>query len=76
MKSLGDLDFQDGGGNDEANGAEIAATLETVMGQLMAKDILYEPLKDLRDNVRLSTSLLQKKRNTSFSHLSFPQLVP
>ncbi|XP_006456266.1 hypothetical protein AGABI2DRAFT_195459 [Agaricus bisporus var. bisporus H97] len=50
LKSLGDFDLEKNGENDESNGAEIAATLENVMGQLMAKDILYEPLKDLGDN--------------------------
>lgn len=36
---------EDGEGNEE----EIAGVLEKMMGQLMSKDILYEPLKELHD---------------------------
>ncbi|KIM38541.1 hypothetical protein M413DRAFT_447771 [Hebeloma cylindrosporum] len=43
LKSLGDLGLGEGG-EDEA---ELAGFLETMMGQLMSKEVLYEPLKEL-----------------------------
>ncbi|KAG6876132.1 hypothetical protein C0992_000781 [Termitomyces sp. T32_za158] len=40
------------GGSDE----DMTSFLENMMGQLMSKEILYEPLKELSDSVRSSTS--------------------
>ncbi|KAJ3525163.1 hypothetical protein NMY22_g10689 [Coprinellus aureogranulatus] len=55
LKTLGDLGLGDLGGLDgEGGGAdetELAGFLESMMGQLMSKDILYEPLKELADGV-------------------------
>jgi len=54
LKSLGDLGLGDlglggeGGGDSEA---ELAGFLETMMGQLMSKEILYDPLKELAQGV-------------------------
>ena len=48
MGSLGDL------GDDES----IQNFLEGMMGQLMGKDILYEPLKELNDKVFFPPSRL------------------
>ncbi|TEB30785.1 Pex19-domain-containing protein [Coprinellus micaceus] len=51
LKTLGDLGLGDlgldgpGGGDD----SELAGFLESMMGQLMSKEILYEPLKELAD---------------------------
>ena len=42
---LKELGMGDGEGNDE----QIATMLETMMGQLMTKEILYDPLKELND---------------------------
>lgn len=47
MGGLG-LDGTGGGEGEE----ELAGLLETMMGQLMSKDILYEPLKELSEKVR------------------------
>lgn len=53
LKTLGDLGLGDlgldgpGGGDD----SELAGFLESMMGQLMSKEILYEPLKELADGV-------------------------
>ncbi|KAJ2916172.1 hypothetical protein MD484_g4255, partial [Candolleomyces efflorescens] len=53
LKSLKDLGLGDLGGLDGAEGeeneAELAGFLESMMGQLMSKDILYDPLKELAD---------------------------
>ncbi|KAF9448086.1 hypothetical protein P691DRAFT_775685 [Macrolepiota fuliginosa MF-IS2] len=46
MKSLNDLGLGEGSEGD----AELAGFLENMMGQLMSKDVLYEPLKELADN--------------------------
>ncbi|KAJ2933035.1 hypothetical protein H1R20_g4066, partial [Candolleomyces eurysporus] len=45
---LGDLGGLDGSGEGESE-AELAGFLESMMGQLMNKDILYDPLKELAD---------------------------
>ncbi|KAF8964821.1 Pex19 protein family-domain-containing protein [Flammula alnicola] len=45
LQSLGDLGLGEGG-DDET---ELAGFLENMMGQLMSKDVLYEPLKELAD---------------------------
>ncbi|KAF9481747.1 Pex19-domain-containing protein [Pholiota conissans] len=45
LQSLGDLGLGEGG-EDET---ELAGLLETMMGQLMSKEVLYEPLKELAD---------------------------
>ncbi|KJA18282.1 hypothetical protein HYPSUDRAFT_45460 [Hypholoma sublateritium FD-334 SS-4] len=45
LQSLGDLGLGEGGDED----AELAGFLETMMGQLMSKEVLYEPLKELAD---------------------------
>jgi len=47
LQSLGDLGLGDGGGDEEK---ELAGFLETMMGQLMTKEVLYEPLKELSDS--------------------------
>lgn len=49
LQSLGDLGLGEGGDED----AELAGFLETMMGQLMSKEVLYEPLKELADGVCL-----------------------
>ncbi|TFK18847.1 Pex19-domain-containing protein [Coprinopsis marcescibilis] len=46
LKSLEDLGLGEGGEND----SELAGFLESMMGQLMSKEILYEPLKELADS--------------------------
>jgi len=46
LSQLGDL----GDGEDEH---ELQGVLEAMMGQLMGKDVLYEPLKELSDKVRM-----------------------
>ena len=46
LSQLGDL----GDGEDEH---ELQGVLEAMMGQLMGKDVLYEPLKELSDKVRI-----------------------
>jgi len=45
LESLRDLGLGEGG--DES---ELTGFLENMMGQLMSKDVLYEPLKELSDN--------------------------
>ncbi|EAU86564.1 peroxin19 Pex19p [Coprinopsis cinerea okayama7 len=45
LKGLSDLGLQDG-----ENESELAGFLESMMSQLMSKEILYEPLKELRDS--------------------------
>jgi len=45
---LGDLGLGEGGENEE----ELAGFLETMMGQLMSKEVLYEPLKELAAGVQ------------------------
>lgn len=52
LKTLGDLGLGDLG-SDPTGGddTELAGFLESMMGQLMSKDILYEPLKELADGV-------------------------
>jgi peroxin-19 len=46
LKSLGDLGVGEGGDENE-----LAGFLETMMGQLMSKEVLYEPLKELAEGV-------------------------
>ncbi|KXN92039.1 Peroxisome biogenesis protein 19-1 [Leucoagaricus sp. SymC.cos] len=46
LKSLSDLGLGDGGEDD----ADLTGFLENMMGQLMSKEVLYEPLKELSDN--------------------------
>lgn len=50
LDSLGDLGTEGGGegesGNDEK---QLAALLESMMGQLLSKEVLYDPLKELGD---------------------------
>lgn len=48
LQSLGDLGLGEGGENE----AELAGFLESMMGQLMSKEVLYEPLKELAAGVR------------------------
>lgn len=50
LSSLGDLKLGEEGGEE----GEIGSMLETMMSQLMSKDILYEPLKELDTKVTLS----------------------
>ncbi|EDR10787.1 uncharacterized protein LACBIDRAFT_293286 [Laccaria bicolor S238N-H82] len=45
LKSLGDLGGLGEGGDEN----ELAGFLETMMGQLMSKEVLYEPLKELAE---------------------------
>jgi len=45
LASLGDLGLGEGAETDE----EFAGFLENMMGQLMSKEVLYEPLKELSD---------------------------
>ncbi|KAF6741947.1 peroxin19 Pex19p [Ephemerocybe angulata] len=51
LKSLGDLGLGDLGldGGEGGDDSELAGFLESMMGQLMSKDILYDPLKELAD---------------------------
>jgi peroxin-19 len=42
------------GGSGEGGEAGMAKLLEGMMEQLMSKDILYEPMKDLQENVLLT----------------------
>ncbi|KAJ4468340.1 Pex19 protein family-domain-containing protein [Lentinula aciculospora] len=51
LNSLKDLGLDDLGANGggEEDEAELASFLESMMGQLMSKDVLYEPLKELDD---------------------------
>lgn len=73
LKSLKDLGLGDLGGLDgsegEENEAELAGFLESMMGQLMSKDILYDPLKELADGV--SAPPLPLPRYDHDSHLIF-----
>ena len=39
-------------GLDDRNEDELAGFLQNMMEQLVSKDVLYEPLKELSDNVR------------------------
>ncbi|KAG5652146.1 hypothetical protein H0H81_006130 [Sphagnurus paluster] len=48
LSSLGDLGLGDGEGPEDE--AELAGLLENMMGQLMSKEVLYEPLKELSDS--------------------------
>lgn len=50
FSSLGDLNLEDGEGENLEN------VLEGMMSQLMSKEILYEPLKELHDKVRVPFS--------------------
>ncbi|KAF7326907.1 hypothetical protein MVEN_02584600 [Mycena venus] len=44
-------------GDVPASEAELAGFLENMMGELMSKEVLYEPLMELADKVRVSASL-------------------
>ena len=46
LQGVGDLS-----GDDEKSEEELQAMLEAMMGQLMSKDVLYEPLKELHEKV-------------------------
>lgn len=46
FSSLGDLNLEDG------EGENLESVLEGMMSQLMSKEILYEPLKELHDKVK------------------------
>ncbi|RDB16460.1 Peroxisomal biogenesis factor 19 [Hypsizygus marmoreus] len=48
LASLGDLGLGDGDGPE--NEEELAGLLENMMGQLMSREVLYEPLKELADS--------------------------
>ena len=48
LKSLGDANVGDGNPEDQLQGL-----LENMMTQLMSKEVLYEPLKELHEKVRL-----------------------
>ncbi|KAG5641154.1 hypothetical protein DXG03_005880 [Asterophora parasitica] len=48
LASLGDLGGLGGDGPEDE--AELAGLLENMMGQLMSKEVLYEPLKELADS--------------------------
>ncbi|KAJ3842399.1 Pex19 protein family-domain-containing protein [Lentinula raphanica] len=48
LKGLG-LDDLGASGEGEEDEAELASFLESMMGQLMSKDVLYDPLKELND---------------------------
>jgi len=49
LQSLGDIGLGGEGSGDEEK--EFAGFLETMMTQLMSKDVLYDPLKELSDSV-------------------------
>ena len=52
MKLLGSLDLNGmGGGGDGTD--DVQGLLESMMSQLMSKDLLYDPLKELDDKVSL-----------------------
>ena len=57
----GDLDS-------EESEEELKGILETMMSQLMSKEVLYEPLKELHDKVRTSQPC-----SLSYVHSSPPQ---
>jgi peroxin-19 len=38
-------------GKDGDDAKDVQGVLETLMGQLMSKEVLYEPLKELNDKV-------------------------
>jgi peroxin-19 len=40
-----------GGAGGEGGDEDLAKMLENMMGELMSKEVLYEPLKELRDKV-------------------------
>jgi peroxin-19 len=58
LRSLGDLDL----GEDADN--ELGGLLERMMTQLLNKDVLYDPLRELADGVRIyfSRTLFQFKK--------------
>lgn len=49
LKTLGDLGLGDLGLDGTGDDTELAGFLESMMGQLMNKDVLYDPLKELAD---------------------------
>lgn len=57
-------------GDGEESEEQIQGLLESMMAQLMSKDVLYEPLKELGDKVRDSSSLYE------FNHLDICSSVP
>lgn len=64
-KLLADLNLDElglGGEGDGENGGDIQKMLEGMMAQLMSKDILYDPLKELDSKVR-SDHLLSSHKN-------------
>jgi len=47
-------------------GAGMEALMETMMQQLLAKEVLYEPMKEMDTLVRNSTNFERKKENQFF----------
>ncbi|KAJ3864466.1 Pex19 protein, partial [Lentinula novae-zelandiae] len=60
LNSLKDLGLDDLGadGDGVEDEAELASFLESMMGQLMSKDVLYEPVKELNEKARICGLLL------------------
>ncbi|PPQ79460.1 hypothetical protein CVT25_002622 [Psilocybe cyanescens] len=72
LQSLGDLGLGEGGEDDK----ELAGFLENMMGQLMSKDVLYEPLKELADGVRPTPLLTSTKLpNNKNNPVQFPSYL-
>lgn len=46
--------------------AELASFLESMMGQLMSKDVLYEPVKELNEKARIRGLLLPHTHHETF----------
>jgi len=67
LKSLGDLGLGEGG---DENDSELAGFLENMMGQLMSKEVLYEPLKELAEGVSHPSFL------PSLVSVNLPTLTP
>lgn len=48
---------------------ELSGLLETMMGQLMSKEVLYEPLKELAEGVTIFPLLFEPYLTSAFSSL-------
>jgi hypothetical protein len=71
LASLNDLGLGKGEGDDDD--PELSGLLNTMMNQLMSKEILYEPLKELAEGVSASTSSLGPS-STNYPLIQVPSL--
>lgn len=70
LSSLGDLEGLGGEGSE--SGEELQGMLESMMTQLMSKEVIYEPLKELHEKVRYIANFIFFYAQLSFHMAQFP----